>query len=219
VRTRSAFTLVEMLVVIALIGILVALLLPAIQSARASARRTMCKNSMRQVGLAVLMFADAHDGRFPRTVHDGDEKSWINTLAPYVESVDRIRICPDDPKGSDRVKAQSTTYVLNGYLVMNATGAVERLSQLKETGNTLMVFEGSDERPVSISSDHCHPFTWFSPLKVFQGTVLQEMKTEVAIDRHQGGAHYVYADARVEVIPVETITKWTSENTNFALPK
>jgi prepilin-type N-terminal cleavage/methylation domain-containing protein len=57
---RSGFTLVELLVVIAIIGVLVALLLPAVQAAREAARSASCKNSMRQVGLALHNYHDIH---------------------------------------------------------------------------------------------------------------------------------------------------------------
>jgi prepilin-type N-terminal cleavage/methylation domain-containing protein len=63
-RAKRGFTLVELLVVIAIIGILVSLLLPAVQAAREAARRTLCLNNVRQLGIAVLNYESSY-GRCP----------------------------------------------------------------------------------------------------------------------------------------------------------
>lgn len=69
-RRRRGFTLVELLVAIAIIGMLVALLLPAVQAARESARRTQCMNNLKQLGIAMQLFHDAR-GHFPSAYESG----------------------------------------------------------------------------------------------------------------------------------------------------
>jgi prepilin-type N-terminal cleavage/methylation domain-containing protein len=90
-RRTSGFTLVELLVVIAIIGTLVGLLLPAVQAARESARRSQCSNNMKQVALGLQNYADANKALPPSatngTVDTRGRKgfSWMLLLLPYIE--------------------------------------------------------------------------------------------------------------------------------------
>lgn len=92
-KLARGFTLVELLVVIAIIGILVALLLPAIQAAREAARRTQCSNNLKNIGLALINFADVHK-RLPAAAaaHPGiafGQKpkggTWVLEVLPFIE--------------------------------------------------------------------------------------------------------------------------------------
>ncbi|MDR3196718.1 MAG: DUF1559 domain-containing protein [Planctomycetaceae bacterium] len=87
----SGFTLVELLVVIAIIGVLVGLLLPAVQAAREAARRMQCSNNLKQLGIATHNFADTHQGNFPigGRNHDYSPLSWTPYLLPYLEQTAR----------------------------------------------------------------------------------------------------------------------------------
>jgi prepilin-type N-terminal cleavage/methylation domain-containing protein/prepilin-type processing-associated H-X9-DG protein len=67
-RRESAFTLVEMLVVIGIIGILAALLLPALSKSEGRAKRILCENNLQQMGIAFHIFMHDHDGKFPMQV-------------------------------------------------------------------------------------------------------------------------------------------------------
>jgi len=83
-RSRNGFTLVELLVVIAIIGVLVALLLPAVQAAREAARRTDCKNRMRQLGIAVQNYHDVKNKLPPNRIGDG-YATWLYLILPFIE--------------------------------------------------------------------------------------------------------------------------------------
>ena len=99
---KSGFTLIELLVVIAIIAVLIALLLPAVQQAREAARRTQCKNNMKQLGLAMHNYHDTH-GRFAQMVWydpwqpdpriaggvndwtNGSNGSWMVRILPFID--------------------------------------------------------------------------------------------------------------------------------------
>jgi prepilin-type N-terminal cleavage/methylation domain-containing protein len=91
-RRHRGFTLIELLVVIAIIAILTALLLPAVQQAREAARRTQCRNNLRQIGLALHNYLDAHRVFPPSycavpgvTTTVGGQWSVFARILPYVE--------------------------------------------------------------------------------------------------------------------------------------
>ncbi len=170
---RRGFTLVELLVVIAIIGVLVGLLLPAIQASRAAARRTHCISNLKQIGIAIQTFVDVHAGQFPFTYHqdvfaaDGTvlkNESWVATLAPFLESVDAIRICQDDLTGHDRLLTDppGTSYVINEYVSNpKVDDSVTNINRTQDTHRLLMIFEGSDQRPMNISTEHVHTSLWY----------------------------------------------------------
>lgn len=100
-RLEAGFTLIELLVVIAIIAILVALLLPAVQQAREAARRTQCKNNLKQLGIALHNYHDVYNkfppGGFWNNTNSGrtyQQGSLLTHLLPYVEQANMFNQIP-----------------------------------------------------------------------------------------------------------------------------
>jgi prepilin-type N-terminal cleavage/methylation domain-containing protein len=94
---KCGFTLIELLVVIAIIAILIALLLPAVQQAREAARRTQCKNNMKQIGLAIHNYHDTFDS-FPVGNYPNYTGNWRIGILPYIDQstmFNRITFTPN----------------------------------------------------------------------------------------------------------------------------
>jgi len=181
-RREEAFTLVEMLVVIAIIGILAALLLPALTGGKERAKRILCETQLQQMGIAFQSFSHDHDSKFPMQVSTADggsqdvlqaegstngifyiEYRYFQPLGGILETP-RILVCPTDT----RLPALSFNVLQNSnvsyFVGVNA-----------EYNQPMSILAGDGNLAASTTMLHVTTggrLTWDSKLHAYKGNVL-----------------------------------------------
>lgn len=123
-HSRRAFTLIELLVVIAIIAILAAILFPVFSRAREKARQISCLSNVKQISLAIMMYTDDYDGRFPTHSHT-EGYGWYEPLYTYVKNA-QVFQCPS-LVGDDG--HPDTDYNINGLFIHATPGPVSNSPQ------------------------------------------------------------------------------------------
>ncbi len=139
-RCQAGFTLVELLVVIAIIGILIALLLPAVQAAREAGRRSQCANNLKQIGLALNNYADAHR-KLPYAstyCYTGGScmqgSTWAAFILPFLEESTTYALFNFNLPMNDPSNQFAVTTVVAGYLCPSDPGSASPILPSRQGG-------------------------------------------------------------------------------------
>ena len=241
-RRPNAFTLLEMLIVLTVIGILAAFLFPAFHQAGLKARSVRCAQNLRQIGLGMEMYADADPySRLPGNELYGrppvgldPNPSWIFNLNEWVGSVQRIRICPSDSLAPRRETNASSSYVLNQY-----TSQDQRHTAPRQHGNLNASLTDPEGNPIFIVP-HIRRLDAIpnpsSTMVVFEGSDLgfligderthpdtwfqgwENVLADINPTRHGNSANYLYADWHVESLRAVKLKARIESGDNFAVP-
>lgn len=142
---KRGFTLIELLVVISIIALLIAVLLPALGGAREAAYQTQCAANLRQVGLAINMYANDFDGYLPGSVNWADEVQASQYLnISDVSAKPNVMGCPVHLR--QHGKANGRTYAMSariGTSPYNSGYGIEKIQECLKPSKTMIVMDGS----------------------------------------------------------------------------
>jgi prepilin-type N-terminal cleavage/methylation domain-containing protein len=133
-RLNSAFTLIELLTVIAIIGILAAIIIPTVGKVRQSAKSAQCLSNLRQIGMAFNLYPVDNKGRFPRAglnprpIGSGSEVPWYVAITPYIQTAalsatGKVLRCPSEEVEVDPARV-NTIVQYRISLATERTGSV-----------------------------------------------------------------------------------------------
>jgi prepilin-type N-terminal cleavage/methylation domain-containing protein/prepilin-type processing-associated H-X9-DG protein len=142
---RKGFTLIELLVVIAIIAILAAILFPVFAKAREKARQSSCLSNTKQIGLAVMQYAQDYDELLPRTYFmpptPPGNQSWAMVIAPYTKNV-QVFDCPSYSFKWNGLWSEQMSY---GYSCMMENNS-QALGGIAKPAETVLAGDGDNFR-------------------------------------------------------------------------
>ena len=214
-KSSSAFTLIELLVVIAIIAILASMLLPALAKAKQKGQSTVCLNGLKQVGLAMLMFADEHDDMIPRGTAGNSPRWWLEFM-PYVPEGGtekdyrniKIFMCPSYPIPKNTPnKRQVVDYVVNAWDFRSAkdnTGyeqlGMSKVTSFQQPSDSAYLLDNESDTWRPIVTGFRDPQTalndvWRSSHLPYDlsGRRLSNDR-RIAAERHSSGSNILYLD-------------------------
>jgi prepilin-type processing-associated H-X9-DG protein len=220
------FTVLELLVVIATIGTFGTLAMLGARSALISSRQSVCMGNLRNIGIALHLYAEDHGGKFPETAHSTDlDGAWVYQLESYLGDFESTRVCPEDPKRKERVKAKGTSYILNSFIFVPEVDpfgepvgpALNRLAAIPDPSRTVIAFICSENTGTGPGNDHTHSNQWSSWAAVVGDIAPGRFGGDKA-DRGKGRSNYLYVDGRVESIPATEVKRRIDAGINIAYP-
>ncbi len=224
-RLPSAFTLLELLVVMTVVITLTLLGLTAATRVKESARMVTCASNMRNIGAAMQVYAAENHGRYPDTTHtEAAQEAWIYQLEEYLGNFDEMRLCPADPNRDSRRDNKASSYILNSLVFVppldafgEPTGeAYNNLLRLPEPSRTILLFIASDRAGLYPGDDHTHSEQWLSWGQVIRDIAPDRHKRRESTNSTKGVSNYLYADGHVESLSADEIKTRIDKGENIA---